>query len=450
MIEGCNFRGKDLKFYIPGVDLTSNIFTIVVGRNGAGKSLLLRQLIASVANVNEVVSERSEYYVKDDVKASVSYVWLPTKIIASSTSPFDKFPVDKKNEYLGNYDYVGLKGLYSHNLSLSYMSRIIGRLVRSINSDNGQLKAIMNVFAYMGYHGYMEARMMMEPSPTTVIKILASENPREGFLSYLESRYRKGWTQGPRASLEEAVVYVDEILNAYRYFARFNMKPRLDLVINQTGVFEKKTGARIDQEFDLLLRFGFLRLRDITLHKIGVARQFRINDASSGEQCVLMALLGIASNIEDGALVCIDEPEVCLHPEWQERFIGLLIDSFSSFARCHFVIATHSPQIISSLSSNNCYVLDIQKNETIEAGVLNKRSADFQLASVFGAPGYKNEYLSRELLNALVTLGSGVKLSPERIKILEGMIELRSVLRPSDPVLRLIDLLTEALEEEEI
>jgi hypothetical protein len=448
MINSCKFRGEELKFHLGDVCNYENIFTIVVGRNGAGKSLLLRQLIRSFVSVPEPSQDRPLLRREwSEDAGSVRFNLQPTKIIASSTSPFDKFPIDRRGEFASQYEYVGLKGLSGQNLSLGYMARIISKLLRSINKDVGRLKAIMNVFSYMGYHGFMQVRLAMDPSPTVMHEILQSEDPKGALFSFLNARYRKGAPFNQKFNYEGIADRADEILDAFYYFSLISLKPRLDVVIDETGVFEINLGNSVDDRFLCLLELGFIRLRDITLQKIGVQSPIRITDASSGEQCVLLALLGIASHIEDGALICIDEPEVCLHPEWQERFIGLLIDSFRDFKCCHFIVATHSPQVVSNLSNDNCYVLDIQRGLTVDARALNNRSADFQLASVFGAPGYKNEYLTRELISALGTLSGGFDLSKERMDVLARIISLRGYLRPHDPVVKLIDLLSDALSE---
>ncbi len=118
---------------------------------------------------------------------------------------------------------------------------------------------------------------------------------------------------------------------------------------------------------------------------------------------------------------------------------------FSRFERCHFIIATHSPQIIAKLGDDNCYVLDLENNVLFDAKAMNKRSADFQLAKIFHTPGYKNEYLSRELLSALATLRSGAELGEERVGALRDAISLRSKLKSDDPVLQLVLLLEGAL-----
>lgn len=158
-----------------------------------------------------------------------------------------------------------------------------------------------------------------------------------------------------------------------------------------------------------------------------------------------MTMLGIAARIKDGSLICIDEPEICLHPEWQERYIQLLMSTFQGFHSCQFVVATHSPQIVSRLGSENCYVLDLQNNSLQRAEVFNNRSADFQLAQVFNAPGFKNEYMMRELLSIVATLSSGKGISPKQKDFIDNARSLKGAFSHDDPVLQLTKLVEEAL-----
>lgn len=450
MLNGCWFQNNYLQFHTHDVIPGRNIFTIIVGRNGSGKSRLLRGIVNSFADVPEFKSDRSTFREHDDdVRLTTGeFDFIPSKVIASSTSPFDKFPIDRKGDRTGYYEYLGLKGLANSNLSLAFMAKTIGSLVRSISSDAFHSSTISGILEYLGYHGTIKARFALEPAPGRIAEALTSYNPVESLKEILRMRPMTAPIQFARMQNSRfADGYNQEVIEALNTFMLFGNKPRLDIVIDQYGVRESKSDRIIDDYFTVLLEAGFLRLRDITLHKKGVFEPFRMSDASSGEQCVVMAILGIASQICDGALVCIDEPEVCLHPEWQERYIKLLISTFSRFNNCHFVIATHSPQIVSRLEDENCYVVDIHKGETFSASGLNKRSADFQLASIFGAPGYKNEYLSRELISALATLGSGNALSTERLLMLHELLPLRDTLDRDDPVRRLMDMLLKALAE---
>lgn len=152
---------------------------------------------------------------------------------------------------------------------------------------------------------------------------------------------------------------------------------------------------------------------------------------------MLLIILGVLSSIENNSLICIDEPEISLHPEWQLEFIKLLQDVFSSFVGCHFLIATHSPQIVSGLRDRNGYVLSLEDKELLQHDSFMK-SADFQLAEVFQSPGFKNEYLIRTLLVIISRISKGEELTSSDIRNLALANSLKDHLDERDPVTYLI------------
>ncbi|WP_337928874.1 AAA family ATPase [Xenorhabdus sp. PR6a] len=168
-----------------------------------------------------------------------------------------------------------------------------------------------------------------------------------------------------------------------------------------------------------------------------------MNDASSGQQCILLNVFGIAASIEDDSLILIDEPEISLHPEWQETYIHLLMEVFTHIKGCHFIIATHSPQIISNLSEKNCFVTLIENGDIIPAKSYVNKSADFQLATLFEAPGVENEYLKRIAVNILTVLSNGTYDKNDNSSDLELLIKNRNKIDENDSVRKLIDLALE-------
>jgi len=245
----------------------------------------------------------------------------------------------------------------------------------------------------------------------------------------------------------DVIARAEELALALNQFLEFDTPSRQEILLDDNGITEVRYGIPVGSEHVTLMEAGLLRLKDVELQKVGAREPFRISDASSGEQCVVMTLIGIASHIADNALVCIDEPEVCLHPEWQERYMAKLMSTFSEFKGCHFVIATHSPQIIANLRDRNCFVTDMERGTTTTAAELSRRSADFQLANVFNAPGYKNEYLSRELIAALATLSSEMDPPASVMEKARQLVSFKPALHESDPLNGLIDMLADALSE---
>ncbi len=68
-------------------------------------------------------------------------------------------------------------------------------------------------------------------------------------------------------------------------------------------------------------------------------------DLSSGEQHQLVLLFDLLFRVKDRALILVDEPEISLHVEWQQK----VLTNFHAISRLRdldFLIATHSPDII--------------------------------------------------------------------------------------------------------
>lgn len=449
MIDGCVINGVKIPFHNELNASRKNIYTTIVGRNGSGKSRMLRGIISSFIP--------EEYYDETDhmpiVVNNSFFQGAPNKIIAVSTSPFDKFPYEKyllSEHYDGamaGYSYLGLKGISNDNFGVGYLSRIMGALMRAMSRDPSNAFSVASTLNYLGYSQEVEAEFHIVPKVGGIKRVLKSADPKvaieEMFKSGVGYRFRKAFKNN---RVKDAILNV--VYNSMVELESRHNKSTVRVILSKDGVIDASTRESLGNYFYHLHEVGLIRLSDLVLEKND--KKIRIKDASSGEQCVVMTMLGIASQIEDGSLICIDEPEVCLHPEWQERYIGFLMSMFSRFERCHFIIATHSPQIVAKLGSDNCYVLDLEGNVLLSAKAMNKRSADFQLAKVFHAPGFKNEYLSRELLSALGTLGAGGKLNDEKRASLGEVVALKSKLESDDPVLQLILLLEGALAGSEV
>lgn len=449
MINIESLQGRDVHFHTGDPDEDKNIFTTIVGKNGSGKSRLLRNVIA-----RQIERHNSP----GQLQVTRHCSRIPANIIALSTSPFDRFPMEDifsqgKSSFLeraeGYYFYQGLRGLYSANLSMSFMVRIFGSLVRALSADKERLITILDVLDYLGYHKHIEARFQTSTTLPTMERLAHAVDPIEAMYLMASGEHSQRIGVDVRKVLmrlqDASYEFKLEFIEALRYLIERNRSNKLEIAISDRGVFNSQDGRPLASNVAILFECGLFRLKDLRLHKKGLDKPFRIIDASSGEQCVVMAMLGIAARISDYSLICIDEPEICLHPEWQERYIQLLMSTFSGFKGCHFIIATHSPQVISKLQDDNCYILDLQSFNVVDAAGFNNRSADFQLAQVFGAPGYKNEYMMRELLAALTALSGGHELSSEKLSVLKRMMALRDSLDQTDPVLQLIELLDVSL-----
>lgn len=75
----------------------------------------------------------------------------------------------------------------------------------------------------------------------------------------------------------------------------------------------------------------------------------------------LLCLVAILKNPVPPPLICIDEPEVGLHPDWIELVAELMQ---SAAARTQLIVATHSPQIVAKLDPEQVIVTEKHDGET--------------------------------------------------------------------------------------
>ena len=429
---------------LPGL----NTFTVIVGKNGTGKSRLLQGLVLETLKdrINPEHFDREERQGRFNIiRRSIEYIDMPKKIICISTSPFDKFPLLRKGEGSPIYSYLGLRGLPSQNLSTAYMSRIMASLIRSAATSPGKSTEITDVLHYLGYDGVMRCTFFIGlpiKIQDELIRTGGNSDSVDDLLAhpFSPSSDISNALRQLKESNAEDLARAIEYIKSSRQYAR---KPRIEVFIDRDGVHT----IDIDrQDVIALVSSGLARLREVSLRKPDHGTDtetFRLSEASSGEQSVMMGLLGIASQIEDYSLVCIDEPEVCLHPEWQERYVHLLLETFSNRRGCQFIIATHSPQVVAELPQSNCFVMNMEDGHAKESRHLSRRSIDFQLASVFRAPGHNNEFLNRTAINLFARVSQKKIFEKADRESLQLLVQIKEAIRASDPLRDLIVALEE-------
>ncbi|PVZ82771.1 hypothetical protein C9426_28525 [Serratia sp. S1B] len=93
-----------------------NLFTVIIGKNGTGKSRLLKDIVYSTTGHEDRSNiKKVKYHNKKNHEF--------TKVISVSTNPFDKFPWLEMREDGGIYNYLGLKDLSSINTGKSFLKK---------------------------------------------------------------------------------------------------------------------------------------------------------------------------------------------------------------------------------------------------------------------------------------------------------------------------------------
>ena len=130
-------------------------------------------------------------------------------------------------------------------------------------------------------------------------------------------------------------------------------------------------------ELDVKLK-GFSKdEKTLPIFENSAGEEFDINDLSSGEKQLFLRTLSIKMLEPKNSIILIDEPELSLHPKWQQR----IVEVYKNIGENNqIILATHSPHILGSVSNENIFILYRNENGKIEA-----KTGD-ELYSSYGQP----------------------------------------------------------------
>lgn len=488
-ITNFNFANKNITLSYPNNTINNHTFTIITGRNGIGKSRLLVSLVSS--------------FLSNQVKLdSILNKNAVEKVIAVSNIRNDKFPRKRgksdKYHYIGskltpplqyNDRFSVFKNLLCNkNINndsvcqafsyLGFEPAIILEFQPIKSSYLDKYNQIKNYLEYYEtYYEHFNSKIISfdfkEKLNTTFNTIL--DYKKEIYDNFLDIRnvninenyiehnipqkkrlerlnFSEKLYQNLKHSLDENELFFLECiskLSSLNIDINYDLFEKLAVIILENKILRRlekiKFDLRINSNSKLLedsiflLENDLLKITNVSLTGDTFTDAIRFFDLSSGQQSLFNILLGISSVIEDNSLICIDEPEVNLHPEWQNEFIIKLQNIFDHITGCHFIIATHSPQIVAGLTSKNGFVVDLENNITHTASDYSKKSADYQLAHIFGYPGYNNEYLIRIALTLLSKITKQVEFNHGDIDNLNILNSSKKDLPENDPVSFLIE-----------
>jgi predicted ATP-binding protein involved in virulence len=145
--------------------------------------------------------------------------------------------------------------------------------------------------------------------------------------------------------------------------------------------------------------------------------------------------LGINAAKETSGIIMIDEIEMHLHPAWQQ---SILINLCKAFPNIQFIITTHSPQVLSTVASEQIRILDNGQVYSAEAGTQGAESARI-LKQVFGVDSRPQNHPNVQLLNAYLDLVYKDKWHEAK----EKRVELDKIYQGNEPALTAADLYIE-------
>jgi len=154
--------------------------------------------------------------------------------------------------------------------------------------------------------------------------------------------------------------------------------------------------------------------------------KFNFNQLAAGYSAIFKIIFEIIlrtqktnSKTDTEGIILIDEPETHLHVEMQKEIMPILV---KLFPRIQFVVATHSPFILSSLS--NAVIYDLEKKISFEDAT--KFSYNGLIESYFGSNQYSNivledlkEYeklVNKHIANEKLTISETNRMEKLRIQ----------------------------------
>lgn len=374
----------------------------------------------------------------DDLNWLKGYV-QSINIIAVSESNHIKFPLVQDDSLL-RYYYPGwlqesTKETYYNyksdkSISFKEKSTLLSILKSSLSGRTSKLGLIFDLLG-------LDYKIKLDSSlPDELV------NDESRLSNHLESNHKFS-SVGIKSKIEKS--YIENVKKALGWYKRHSK-------VAVSGVFSQ-SNRKLSRSFTLDLLNDSERIEYLYLlidNNLISVSEFNFSkdenlisfpEMSSGQICLISSFSSISANINDNSFIFIDEPELSLHPSWSSKYIGLLQSVFESYKNCHFIIATHSPHIVSNLPDKNAFVVimkDDRSSVCIESKHFNFKSVDFQLAEIFGFPGDQNEYLVRKLMLILSKFSENEELTNDDFETVEHLKGFLPKLKDSDPVKHLI------------
>lgn len=168
--------------------------------------------------------------------------------------------------------------------------------------------------------------------------------------------------------------------------------------------------------------------------------EFDINELSSGEKQLFLRTLSIKMLEPEDSIILIDEPELSLHPKWQQQIIKV----YQNIGKNNqIIVATHSPHILGSVHSENIIILSKNEENKIvpitgeELYSSYGQTSDRILEDIMGMKSARNIEV-QNLLDDVRNLVSENKYKTDEFK--EKYNKLENILGNSDSDLMLIDM----------
>lgn len=490
------FKIEKIKFLEGGVSREINFSdskdvqtTILIGKNGSGKSSLLR----SIATIFKggVIRRRSDYTEKITIteisyscngelenrvvrdssikkktapkeyleeKIAIQKYTNPSSVVSLSYTSFDKFPREKlwgfeeDSGALAKYTYIGPLDGMGRSSSFNMLYKAIDLLSDSYFNENYHREPIMETFGLLGLYPAITVSYLLydrdfianifavsrEFSDKTESNVIIENLLKDAHLQKWARAYRGAASKSLDKITSPETVLGRRLLSAVSFarsieYSQFEKEKIIDFEFNfQQDDFNHNVTEDYYNLLVVLRQLRACQLHSAKVRKIeNDSEWYDVREASSGELNFISSMLGLSAALKPGGLVLIDEPENSLHPEWQRQYVKILSSVMKSKPGSFCVIATHSPIIVPQLTLNSqsgVAMIGMGDSENCYAEDFIEDSADAVLLQQFGYASDDN-YLIKTAIAEAIEAGTRRISSPEIFT--KKIAKLRSLNIPS-------------------
>lgn len=164
-----------------------------------------------------------------------------------------------------------------------------------------------------------------------------------------------------------------------------------------------------------------------------------IEDLSSGEKQIFFRGGSLLQHNAENAVILMDEPEISMHPEWQQKILGFYrgISKISQY-----ILSTHSPHIASCCTKDEIRVIKKvgEKVALEEMGTPYGRTIEEVLTSIFELETVRNYEVQKKIDKYKSLYENKEILDDAQLKKMNELRdELNNYIAPDDPEIAMID-----------
>lgn len=400
-------------------------FTVIVGKNGSGKSQLLN-----------VIKNKYEDPNKFDDVINISPTFYNFKYEGIIKHNLNNFTIrDWKNimemRFSSYFDYKSdktrfmlIKTIFDNNLEDKVNFIIQNPLYleendeKLLNDSHEYLDLIKNIYTHTVFGEFVENYTITKKDEIDTLSNLRfdkKDKPLFTFLKNLSSSLNKDITELSYSDLidapiDEILIDDNDLFNSnienifFGYAKRRDINRKNWFYKNQDGILNNSISEtdfinKFTPPWDILnsifnannIDFYFKgikqeefrddRIINFNIFKKSTDEEIPFTDISSGEKVIIGLILKLFTteyyneNLEFPDLILLDEPDAHLHPEMSYLLINILKDVFVNKFGINIIITTHSPSTIALVDEdnifqisnfNNTFLRKISKDEALK------------------------------------------------------------------------------------